>query len=375
MTDWLARVSARHAHAVLGLWLVIVIAAGIPADDAGLGLNFGFVDVLGKATTTETKLGGNAESARAERLLEEKGGRVAPLTEIVIVQSDSLTVDDPEFREKAEAVHHEIVSLGADIVTPVLSYYQSSPPDENRVSADGKTTIMALAMTGEYEDAVDNVRHVLEVVEEANGEEGFRVLIVGNASIPHEQNELAEKDLRQGERIGIPVALVILVVLFGTIVAVLMPIGLSLAGIIVTLGITALIGQALDLVFFIALMIIMTGLAVGIDYSILVISRFRDEMARGLDKYEAIERAGATAGRTVLFSGVTVVIALCGMLIVLFPFFQSLGLGAILVVLVVLVVLAAAFTFLPANLAVHGDRLNRLPVPFFGRKATQPSRA
>ena len=174
--------------------------------------------------------------------------------------------------------------------------------------------------------------------------------------------------MRQGERIGIPVALVILVVLFGTLAAVLMPIGLSIVGIIVALGIAALIGQTFDLVFFVTLMIVMIGLAVGIDYSILIISRFRDERARGRDKLEAIERSGATAGRTVLFSGITVVIALCGMLIVPFSFFQSLGIGAILVVLVAL---SATFTFLSASLAVFGDHLNRLPVPFFGRKATQ----
>ncbi len=208
------------------------------------------------------------------------------------------------------------------------------------------------------------------MVEEANGVDGFRALTIGDASIAFEQNELSEKDLRQGERIGIPVALVILVVLFGTLAAVLMPIGLSIVGIIVALGITALIGQTFDLVFFVTLMIVMIGLAVGIDYSILIISRFRDERARGRDKLEAIERAGATAGRTVLFIGLTVVIALVGMLIVPFSFFQSLGIGAILVVLVAL---SATFTFLPASLAVFGDHLNRLPVPFFGRKATQVS--
>ena len=87
--------------------------------------------------------------------------------------------------------------------------------------------------------------------------------------------------MRQGERIGIPVALVILVVLFGTLAAVLMPIGLSIISIIVALGIAALIGQTFDLVFFVTLMIVMIGLAVGIDYSILIISRFRDERARG----------------------------------------------------------------------------------------------
>ena len=233
------------------------------------------------------------------------------------------------------------------------------------------TTIMPMQMTGDFEEAVDNVEHVVEVVEHANQEDGFRVLIVGEASVSHEQNELSERDLQQGERDGHSRwRLLILVVLFGTVVAVLMPIGLSLVCIIVALGIAALIGQQFfDLVFFVTLMIVMIGLAVGIDYSLLIISRFRDETARGLSKYEAIARAGATAGRTVLFSGLTVVIALCGMLIVPFSFFQSLGLGAILVVLVAL---AGTLTFLPASLAVLGDKIDRLPIPIFGRKSAGP---
>ena len=167
-------------------------------------------------------------------------------------------------------------------------------------------------------------------------------------------------------------ALLILVVLFGTIVAALVPIGLSVICIIAALGLAALIGQVFELVFFVTLMITMIGLAVGIDYSLLIISRFRDEMGRGLDKYEATARTGATAGRTVLFSGLTVVVALCGLLIVPFSFFQSLALGAILVVLVAL---AATLTLLPAVLALMGSRVNLLPIPFIGRGKVEISEA
>ena len=349
---------------------VLVLIAGALAVDGELGPGKQLADFLKPATTTELSLTGSAESARAESLLVERGGQTIPLREIVIVQSEVQTVDTPEFRAKVEALQHEIASLGPEVAIPERNYYTTTPPDENLVSADRMTTFMTVVMAGDYVEAVKNVEHVLDVVEEANGVDGFRALTIGDASIAFEQNELSEKDLRQGERIGIPVALVILVVLFGTLAAVLMPIGLSIVGIIVALGITALIGQTFDLVFFVTLMIVMIGLAVGIDYSILIISRFRDERARGRNKLEAIERAGATAGRTVLFSGLTVVIALVGMLIVPFSFFQSLGIGAILVVLVAL---SATFTFLPASLAVFGDHLNRLPVPFFGRKATQVS--
>ena len=275
----------------------------------------------------------------------------------------------------------EIQGLGPETVTKIEHYFvpeqllplltqQQLAQREETVSEDRKTTIMRLTLTGDFDQALKNVEPVLDIVREADSEDGFSMLIVGDTSISHEQNELAESDLRQGERIGLPVALIILVVLFGTIVAALMPVGLSIVCIIVAFGITALIGQAFDLIFFVTLMIIMIGPAVGIDYSLLIISRYRDELARGLDVQAAIARAGATAGRNVLFSGLTVVIALCGMLIVPFSFFQSLGLGAILVVLVAL---AATLTLLPANLALHGTMINRLPVPFFGKRRAEPN--
>ena len=198
------------------------------------------------------------------------------------------------------------------------------------------------------------------------------MLIVGTSTISVETNELARHDLEQGERVGVPVALLILVVLFGAIVAALAPIGLSVICIIAALGLAALIGQVFELVFLVTLMITMIGLAVGIDYSLLIISRFRDEMGRGLDKYEATARTGATAGRTVLFSVLTVVVALCGLLIVPFSFFQSLALRAILVVLVAL---AATLTLLPAVLALMGPRVNLLPIPFIGRGKVETSEA
>ena len=364
MTELLARVSARRPFVIIAIWAVAALIGGGLAVDAEIAPGpKPLTDILDKATTTEFRLSSNAESERADRLLEDRFRGPKPIGEIVILQSDSLTVDAPEFQAKVKAVYEDVLSLGDGIVkpTPQQNYYLTNDP--SLVSADRGTIIIPLVMTGSLEEAVENVPDVLHVVEEEDGKDGFRVLMVGDASTAHENNELAENDLRKGERIGIPIALIILLVLFGTVTAALMPIGLSIACIVVAFGITALIGQAFELVFFVTLMIIMIGLAVGIDYSLVIISRYRDELARGLDKQEAIERAGATAGRTVLFSGLTVVIALCGILIVPFSFFQSLALGAILVVLVAM---AATLTLLPANLALLGPRINHLPIPFFG---------
>ena len=362
MTELLARVSARRPFVIIAIWAVAALIGGGLAVDAEIAPGpKPLTDILDKATTTEFRLSSSAESERADSLLEDRLRGPKPTSEIVIVQSESRTVDDEGFREKVDAVYAAIASLGAGIVTPLPGYYLTNDP--SLVSADRSTIIIPLVMTGSLEEAVENVPDVLHVVEEEDGKDGFRVLMVGDASTAHENNELAENDLRKGERIGIPIALIILLVLFGTVTAALMPIGLSIACIVVAFGITALIGQAFELVFFVTLMIIMIGLAVGIDYSLVIISRYRDELARGLDKQEAIERAGATAGRTVLFSGLTVVIALCGILIVPFSFFQSLAIGAIMVVLVAM---AATLTLLPANLALLGPRINHLPIPFFG---------
>ena len=354
MTDSLARICARRPWWTVALW--------------GLAVLVGLVlvrELLGSATTTELTLTTEVEADTATTLLDTRLRPVPePVTEVVVVQSDSLTVDDPAFREKVESVFAEIGELRPDVVATARHYYQGN--DDALVSEDRSTAILPLVLTGTLEEATDNVADLVEVVEHANTSDGFRVLTVGTASIAHELNELSQEDLEQGERFGVPIALIVLVVLFGAVVAALVPLGLAVVSIAIALGIAALVGQVMDLIFFITLMITMIGLAVGIDYSLIIISRFREEMDRGLDKIQAAERAGATAGRTVLFSGLTVVVALIGMLIVPASFFQSIGLGAIIVVLVAL---AVTLTLLPAVLALLGSNVNRLSLPFLSRSS------
>ena len=351
MPDLLARICVRRPWLTLAVWLIVGV----------LGLLL-VGSLLGSATTTELTLAGDVESNEAARLLEERLRGPEPISEVVVVQSDTLTVAHPQFRAKVEAVFAEISALGPDVITTGTHLYQGN---QALVSADGRTTLIPFVLTGDLVTATEHVVDVLEVVEAANDDPQFRVLSAGAASIAHESNELAAEDLEQGERFGIPIALIVLLVLFGAAAAAALPLGLAGVAIVVSLGITALIGQVVDLIFLITLMITMIGLAVGIDYSLIVVSRFREELERGLDKRRAAERAGATAGRTVLFSGLTVVVALIGMLIVPASFFQSIGLGAIIVVLVALI---ATLTLLPAILALLGHRVNALSLPFLQRK-------
>ena len=364
MTQSLARFCARRPIVTIAVWVILLLVALV------LSTQF-----LATATTTELTLGGSFESQKAVNGLERLRGGPEPITEIVIVQSDTLTVDDPVFAAKVNSVFQEIYDLGSEVVGEgAVNYYLVNLVDPetaaNFVSEDRKTTIMAIPMVGTFDEASQNVEKVIEIVEHADEADDFRVLISGASSISYETNEFSTHDLEQGERIGIPIALLILLALFGAVYAALLPIILGVVAIFIAFGIVAVLGQYFDLVFFVTLMITMIGLAVGIDYSLFIVSRFREEMDRGLAVQDAVARTGETAGRTVLFSGLTVVIALCGMFIIPMGFFQSLGLGAILVVIVAM---AATLTLLPAILAVLGPIIDMLSIPFFRRKVGEDS--
>ena len=351
-SEGLARASARHPWIVVGAWIALIVVA--------IGIN---VTLLGGALTNEFSFTNNPESQRADKLLEERLRGPRRLNEVVIVQSEALTVDDQAFRGRVEGLYEEIAALGPEKVEGGSHYYQES--NEFLVSSDRRTTIMPIVMAGDYDDATTNVEEVLDMVREANGKDGFKVLVAGESSIAFEANEIDAEDTQKGESIGVPVALIILLVLFGAVVAALIPILLAGAAIVVALGAAALLGQVFELVFFVTVMITMIGLAVGIDYSLLILSRYRDELRRGLGKIEAIARSGATAGRTVVFSGMTVVFALLGMLIIPSSVYQSLAAGAILVVIAAVM---AAMTLLPASLSLLGGKVNALRVPVLGRR-------
>ena len=223
---------------------------------------------------------------------------------------------------------------------------------------------MHYTLAGTSQEATANVEDMIHKVEEADAADDFRVLIGGDASVAFENNELATHDLEKGERFGVSVALIVLLLLFGAVVATMLPLGLAIISIVIAMAAVAVIGQYSQLVFFVTMMVVMIGLAVGIDYSLLIVSRFKEEMGHGLQPKDAVAKTGGTAGRTVFFSGATVVLALIGLMIVPASFYQSLALGAILVVIASL---AATLTLLPAVLALLGPKVDLLSIPFLAR--------
>ena len=196
---------------------------------------------------------------------------------------------------------------------------------------------------------------------------GFKVLITGQATISQDFEDLAQDGLAKGEAFGVPIAVIILVLVFGALVAALIPIILAVASIIVVLGAATLLRQAFGLSFFVENMIFMIGLAVGIDYSLFIVARYREERRSGLEKLDAIGKAGSTATRAVAFSGMAVVLGIIGMLLVPSNVFISIGLAAIFVVIAAVI---ASMTLLPAILSLLGDRINKLSIPWFGMAQT-----
>ena len=276
-----------------------------------------------------------------------------------------MTVDDEAFQAHVTGLRDEIAGLGTGIVASVTSYYQTG--DESMVSSGTRrTTILPIVMAGEFKEAEANIELVLEIVDKASEAAMFEVFITGEATFSQDFVDGNQADAERGEAFGVPIALIILAVVFGALAAAVLPVLLAIVSIVVTFGVVLLIGQAIQVQAFAQNLITMIGLAVGIDYSLFIVSRFRKERARGLEKMDAISKAGNTASRAVLFSGMTVVLAVLGVLIVPDRVYFSVGLGMIVVVTVAV---AASLTLLPAVLSLMGDRGKQVPCPA-GRPAT-----
>jgi len=341
----LARATATHPWITLGIWVLIIVGSIAAASQV-------------KFTPGQEVRG--SDSAKASDILEDRILGAAPVSETIVIQSESLTVDDAKYRAFVEQLTASLRGLDGT-VSGSTNYYELG--DESLVSADRRTTIIPTTLTGDVVEASDTVAPVLEILKQQEAS-GFTVLAVGDGSTSHDINHQFEKDLKAGEMIGLPVALLVLVVVFGAVVAAGVPVILSLLGILVATGATAILSRVMSIDSMTVNMITMIGLAVGIDYTLFIMERFREERAIGTEKIEAIVAAGRTASRAVLFSGITVIIALAGLVIVPTAIMVSLALGAIFVVIAAV---AAALTLLPATLALLGDRINWIRIP--GRKA------
>ena len=337
MTERLATAAARRPGLTIGAWIIAVVVSLVLV-----------VFFLGDALSGEAEQLNNPESEQAYQLI---GDRLPPdpefTTDVVLVRA---TGDPAGLEESASAVATELRHV------PGVVYVGDEP-------AARTDSALVLPVGLEDEEVAAEVVDVLEGFDDPSVE----LFITGEWSVERDFLTLSEEDLQKGElQFGLPVAFIVLLLVFGAVVAGLVPLALAIVAIITALGLVALVGTAFELSVFTINMLTGMGLALGIDYALFVVSRFREERSGGRDKLDAIASTGATASRAVLFSGCAFVIAMLGLLLIPNTIFRSLAAGAILVGLTSV---AAALTLLPAVLSLLGDRVNALRIPFIGRGA------
>jgi uncharacterized membrane protein YdfJ with MMPL/SSD domain len=352
ITESLARRCAARPGRTLALWAGAVAAALVLVATALHGL------------TTNAVVSGTPASAKAAALYARGFPTPAAqhaVSDVVVVHSSRYTVAEPQYRSFVARLVAGMRATGG--VVTAKSYLTRSVP----VTPDRHTTLIELLIASD-----DDAKPVVSAVRKV-GRDEFTAAITGDHSVANDFNTLSQRDLEHGElAFGLPAALVVLVLVFASVVGGLVPVLMAILSIVIGLGLVALLSIAFSLSVFIVNMLTGMGLALGIDYSLFVVSRYREERGHGLAKDAAILTAGATASRAVLFSGSTFVVALFGMLLVPTSIMRSLAAGAIVVGIVSV---AAALTLLPALLALLGDRVNALPVPLLGRNLARSDAA
>jgi len=361
--ETLARASSRHAWRTVGVWAVILV------------LGFGASGVLlSKALTTDFDFTNNPEAVRAQTLLQQKQLEQDVTPETFVMTGAQGATTDPAFSEKVNAALRDIRALDPSVVLKVPSQFPLSQADkaDPQVAAlgpfpsqDGSAVLFNVILIKDS-DQTATIVDGLDAIQAKYSTGDTHFYMLGEPTSTADFKKISEDDLKKGETIGVIVAIVVLLIVFGSLIAGVTPIIMGIFAIGVAFGIVGLLGEVWRWSFFVPNLISMLGLAVGIDYSLFIVSRYREERRRGRDNLEAIGMSGATANRAVFFSGFTVVIALAGMLLVPTTIFRGLAGGAIIVVLVSV---ALSMTLLPALMALFADRLVK-PGFIFGRGRT-----
>ena len=328
----IASFSMTHKRIVLAGWLLVVVAAFVAAP--------GLFDRL----TSDTAQIDASESGRARQALRA----AAPSGGELYAVADGRAADDPGLRASVVAAATEISAIPgvAEVLTPWTTA-PSGPADERAVARDGRAVALAVHFAPDARDGTGD-----KVIVRLRAIDAPRVLVGGGDLLDDEMDEQAAADLAKAELLSTPVVLVLLVLFMGGLVAAGLPVLITIVGAATTLGLLTVASYLTDISVYSVNIVTMLALGLAVDYGLLVVSRFREEL-RG-DVPDAVLRAMSTAGRTVLFSGLTVAASLAGLLVFPDPFLRSAGLAGLAVVLLDL---AAALTLLPALLAAVGHRI------------------
>jgi RND superfamily putative drug exporter len=344
----MGRWSARHRKTAIFGWLAFVVAAFA----IGIAVPMQTID------ETDWNVG---EARKGDHIIRDGGFRLDEQSEFVLVQSDTKTVDDAAFRA---VVNQAVVRLDS---FPQVTKLRSplAPGNEGQISEDRHSALIQFSPKGSYDEAVTYIDTITAATEKAQDENpGYYIGQAGSASTGKALDEMFGSQLARAGLLSIPLTLGILLLVFGSLVGASVPLLLALTSVFATIGLVGLPSQIVPMDESVAEVILLIGLAVGVDYSLFYIRRERDERRAGRTESAALEAAAATSGRAVLISGVTVMIAMAGMFFSGDKTFMSFAIGTMMVVAVAML---GSLTVLPAVLSWLGDRVDKVKVPFLWR--------
>ena len=344
----MGRWSARHRKTAIFGWLAFVIASFAIGTAVGL-------------KTIDPNDSNVGEARRGDHIVRDAGFRLDEQSEYVLVQSEKVTVRDPAFRA---AVGDAVATLDRfPQATKIRSPLAAG--NDGQISADGHSALIQYSPKGSYDDAVayiDTITGAIDRVQKQNPD--FYIGEAGSASTGKALDELWNSQLARAGLLSIPLTLGILLLVFGSLVGASIPLLLALTSVFATMGLVAIPSQFVPMDQAISEVILLIGLAVGVDYSLFYIRRERDERRAGRSESAALEAAAATSGRAVLTAGITVMIAMAGMFFSGDKTFLSFAIGTMMVVAVAMI---GSLTVLPAMLSWLGDRVDKVRVPLLWR--------
>jgi RND superfamily putative drug exporter len=340
-----ARWAAEHRKAAIFGWLGFVVAGVIIGGAVGQKQIHGADEFSG-------------EAGRAEKMLYDAGLR--PNDENVLVQSKTLTVEDREFRTTIDQLTTRLGEAKdvKNVVSPLA--------EGGTVSADKHSALVSFQISGddlEAQDRLEGAQSTVADVQDAH--KGLRVEQFGSVSSQKELQDVFTEDLLKAETLSFPLTFAVLIIAFGTIVAALVPLFVGITAVMAAMSLVALPSQISPVDSNISSVILLIGLAVGVDYTLFYLRREREERANGRSERKALGTAASTSGHAVLISGLTVMAAMAGMFLSGDKTFFSFAEGTILVVAIAMF---ASLTVLPAMLAWLGDRVEKGRIPILGRR-------
>ncbi len=345
----MGRWSAGHRKTAIFGWLAFVVLAVF------LGMQVGTKHINNADNNT-------GQARKADHILKGAGFDSAKrFEEYILVQSKTHTASDPAFKA---AVRDAIAATAA---TPAADHVRSpyAPSNRRQITKDGHAAYVGFYLEGDQVAAYKDVDKVLAGVDKAQkANPGFSIRETGGASAGKALDAMFNKQLAQAGELSLPITLLILLVVFGAIVAAGIPLLLAISAVLATLGLLALPSHLIPMDQSVAAVVLLVGLAVGVDYSLFYLKREREERANGRSPEASLEVAAATSGRAVLISGFTVIIAMAGMFLSGDKTFMSFAVGTMIVVAVAML---GSLTVLPALLSVLGDKVEKGRIPLLGR--------